>query len=262
MPMIITIASGKGGVGKSSLSTNLALRLHHAFGRTLLFDSDLLMANSHILLDFQPKRDVIDVLEFRCTLGEAIAVVDGGLSVLAGRTGASVGINKVETDLQNLIFKLRSLKDVFEYIVVDAPAGIGQDLMNTLAKSDRVLIVLLGQATSFVDAYALIKNSYVERGISEYSVLVNMVNSELQAKAIFESFNRTVQAFLPVNLTYTGHVEVLQEIHASSIKFVPMARMDGKHKQIANFDAILDQILRAPQNAPRLEQKIPIGQLG
>lgn len=253
MATVITIASGKGGVGKSSLATNFALRLQKTSGRTLLVDSDLLMANSHILLDLKPEFDLIDVLQARCTLREAIAVVDGGLSVLAGRTGASVAVDKVEDPLQGVLSELRGLKDAFDYIVVDAPAGAGQDLINTLANSDRVLVVLLAQATSFVDAYSLIKNSYMERGIAQYSVLVNMVNTEVQAKAVFENFSCTVKAFLPVNLTYAGHVEHRREIHASSIKCVPVVQMGGKRDQIENFDAILSQILRAPHNALQLD---------
>ncbi|WP_292287498.1 AAA family ATPase [Marivita sp.] len=251
MATVITIASGKGGVGKSSLATNFALRLQKSSGRALLVDSDLLMANSHILLDLQPEFDLIDVLQARCTLREAIEVVDGGLSVLAGRTGASVAIDKVEDPLQSVLSELRQLKDAFSYIVVDAPAGAGQDLINTLANSDRVLIVLLAQATSFVDAYALIKNSYLERGIAEYSVVVNMVNSERQARAVFENFSYTVKAFLPVGLTYAGHFKHRREIYESSIKCVPIVQMEDKHEQIKNFDLVLRQILHAPHNALR-----------
>lgn len=248
MATVITIASGKGGVGKSSLATNFALRLQKTSGRTLLVDSDLLMANSHILLDLQPKFDLIDVLQARCSLREAITVVNGGLSVLAGRTGASVAIDKVEDPLQGVLSELRHLKDAFDYIVVDAPAGAGQDLINTLANSDRVLVVLLAQATSFVDAYALIKNCFMERGIAQYSVLVNMVNTGGQAKAVFENFSDTVKAFLPVNLAYAGHVEHRREIQMSSIKCVPIVQMEGKRDQIENFDAILNRILHAPHN--------------
>lgn len=253
MATVITIASGKGGVGKSSLATNFALRLQKTSGRTLLVDSDLLMANSHILLDLKPEFDLIDVLQARCTLREAIAVVDGGLSVLAGRTGASVAVDKVEDPLQGVLSELRGLKDAFDYIVVDAPAGASQDLINTLANSDRVVVVLLAQATSFVDAYALIKNSYIERGIAQYSVLVNMVNTEVRAKEVFENFSCTVKAFLPVNLTYAGHVEHCREIYASSMKCVSIAQMGEKCEQIENFDAILSQIQRAPHNTLQLD---------
>lgn len=253
MATVITIASGKGGVGKSSLATNFALRLQKTSGRTLLVDADLLMANSHIFLDFQPEFDLIDVFEARCTLRDAIAVVFGGLSVLAGRTGANIVIDKIEDSLQGVFSELRRLQNAFDYIVVDAPAGAGQSLINTLASSDRVLVVLLAQATSFVDAYALIKNSYLERGIIQYSVLVNMVHTEFQAKAVFGNFRATVERLLPINLTYAGHVEYCQDIHASSVKCTPIAHMGRKRDQIENFDAILSRVLRAPHNALQLE---------
>ena len=174
MPKIISVASGKGGVGKTSMAVNLSLRLQDAYGPTLLIDTDLLMANCHILLNAQPNSDLIDVLEGRYEWFEAVHKLDSGLSFLSGRTAAKLLVEANTDRLTNLLTTLKSDARAFEYIVVDVPAGSGVGVLNTMSVSDYNLIVLLGQATSFVDAYALIKNAYLERQLVNFSAIVNL----------------------------------------------------------------------------------------
>lgn len=246
MAIVISIASGKGGVGKSSLAVNFALRLQAVKGPTLLVDSDLLMANSHILLDHRPQYDLIDVLDGKCLLQDAIQEVPGALSLLPGRTGVLSSIAQQEDPLRNLIPDIKARAPQFDYVVVDVPAGSGDGVMNSLSHSDHVVVVLLGQATSFVDAYALIKSAHLERGINQFSLVVNMANSKVQAQGIFENFERTVSSFLPVGLTYCGHVPQRREIHRSSIDCKPVVQVKGEGRQIEEFDAMLRQILATP----------------
>jgi flagellar biosynthesis protein FlhG len=246
MATVISIASGKGGVGKSSLAVNFALRLQAIKGSTLLVDSDLLMANSHILLDHRPQFDLIDVLDGRCQLQDAIQEIPGALSLLPGRTGALSSIAQREDPLKNMIPDIRERAPQFDYVVVDVPAGSGDSVMNSMSHSDHVIVVLLGQATSFVDAYALIKSAYMERGLSQFSLVVNMANSRAQARSIFDNFERTVCGFLPISLTYCGYVAQRATIHRSSIDCKPVAQLRSETRLIEEFDAILRQILAAP----------------
>lgn len=243
MPKIISVASGKGGVGKTSMAVNLSLRLQDAYGPTLLIDTDLLMANCHILLNAQPNSDLIDVLEGRYEWFEAVHKLDSGLSFLSGRTAAKLLVEANTDRLTNLLTTLKSDARAFEYIVVDVPAGSGVGVLNTMSVSDYNLIVLLGQATSFVDAYALIKNAYLERQLVNFSAIVNIAKSSELAKSIFENFNRTVTSFLPVEMSYKGHVTWMKDIDTSSIhggtvsKIMPKARISDK------MDTILKSLL-------------------
>lgn len=256
MATVISIASGKGGVGKSSLAVNFALRLQAIKGSTLLVDSDLLMANSHILLGHRPQFDLIDVLDGRCLLQDAIAEIPGALSLLPGRTGVLSSIAQQQDPLKNLIPDIKAQAPQFDYVVVDVPAGSGDSVMNTLSQSDHVVVVLLGQATSFVDAYALIKSAYLERGVYQFSIVVNMAHSRAQSQGIFENFERTVSSFLPVALIYSGYVPKRREMHRSSIDCKPVVQLKGEGRQIEEFDAMLRQILTTPSGS--LEHSAPI----
>jgi flagellar biosynthesis protein FlhG len=261
MATVISIASGKGGVGKSSLAVNFALRLQVIKGKTLLVDADLLMANSHILLDYQPQYDIVDVLDGRCLLQDAIQEIPGTISLLPGRIGASSTLAQETDPIRDFIPQIKARMKKFDYVVVDVPAGAGQGVMNSLSQSDHVVVVLLGQATSFVDAYALIKNAYMEHSIKKFSLVVNMAENETQAKTIFENFQRTVCGFLPVSLTYCGCVPQRKEIYRSSIDCRPVVQVKGESRQIGEFDAILKKILAAPCD-PNSHQAPLISSLG
>lgn len=239
MPTIISVASGKGGVGKSSLAVNIALRLQDGYGPTLLVDSDLLMANSHILLNTQPTADLIDVLEGRCDWRDAVHRLPDGLSLLPGRTAANVLVESDAERLKELLHTLKIKAYEFEFIIVDVPAGSGTVVLSTLSVSDHVLVVLLGQATSFVDAYALIKNAYFEQNVTSFSAIVNMAKSAEQAKMIFENFERTVSRFLPVKLIFTGYLAKMGEINASSTHGKSIDRDVMKARISPRIDTIL-----------------------
>jgi flagellar biosynthesis protein FlhG len=243
MPTIISVTSGKGGVGKTSMAVNMSLRLQDAYGPTLLIDSDLLMANCHVLLNSQPNLDLIDVLEGRYDWPEAVHTLENGLSFLAGRTAANHLVETNINRLTNLLTVLKSDAHGFDYIVVDTPAGSGVGVLNTLSVSDHTLIVLLGQATSFIDAYALIKSAYFERKLSNFAAIVNIAKSAKQANLIFNNFNRTVTSFLPVDISYKGHVTWMQDIDASSTHGGTVSGAASKARIADKMDTILKSLL-------------------
>jgi flagellar biosynthesis protein FlhG len=243
MPKIISVASGKGGVGKTSMAVNLSLRLQDAYGPTLLIDTDLLMPNCHILLNAQPRSDLIDVLEDRYEWFEAVHKLDSGLSFLSGRTAANILVDANTNRLTSLLATLKSDANAFEYIVVDVPAGSGVGVLNTMSVSDYNLIVLLGQATSFVDAYALIKNAYLERQLAHFSAIVNIAKSSELAKSIFENFNRTVTSFLPVKMSYNGYVTWMKDVDTSSIHGGTVSGVMSKSRISDKMDVILKSLL-------------------
>jgi flagellar biosynthesis protein FlhG len=246
MVLVISVASGKGGAGKSSLVVNLSLRLRESYGPTLVIDSDLLMPNSHILLNIQPKNDIIDVLEGHTSWRDAVHNLANGLAILPGRTAASVLLGGKAGNVKKLIETLKDDGQEFDYIVVDTPAGSGIDVLDVLSVSDHAVIVLLGQATSFVDAYALIKNAYLERQLTRFSAVVNMANSADQAEVIFEKFRRVVAQFLPVELIYMGFLPYMEDINTASVKGIAVHNVVAKARIAAKIDVILTSLLASP----------------
>jgi len=251
MSTVISIASGKGGVGKSSLAVNFSIRLQEIAGSTLLVDTDLLMANAHILMGLRPERNIVDVIEKKYALPDAIQRVPGSLSILPGRSGTSVLVERDGDPLENLVPQIRNLKESFDYVVLDAAAGSGEGVLNALSNSDHVVIVLLGQATSFVDAYALIKNAYIERRITQFTVVVNMADNKVKAQTLYDNFERTVCGFLPVSLTYTGFIPLRDAIARSSKKCKPIVQTPGEKHLIEHIDTVVQRILAAPLSTSR-----------
>ena len=246
MPMVISVASGKGGVGKSSLVVNLSLHLHEHYGPTLLVDADLLMANSHILLNTQPKADIVDVLDGHCEWRDAVHKIFNGLTLLPGRTAANALLESKAEKLKELIETLKKDGQEFDYIVVDTPAGSGIGVLDILSVSDHAVIIILGQATSFVDAYALIKNAYLERQLTRFSTVVNMAKSPDQAKIIFDKFECAVEQFLPVELIYNGFLPYMADINEASIKGHAVHNLVVKARIASKIDTILKYLLAKP----------------
>ena len=246
MPIVISVASGKGGVGKSSLVVNLSLLLQESYGPTLLVDSDLFMANSHILLNAQPKIDIVDVLEGNSEWRGAVHKTSNGLSLLPGRTAASILLGSEPEKMKKLVKTLKDDGQEFDYIIVDTPAGSGVGVLDMLSVSDHAVIVILGQATSFVDAYSLIKNAYFERQVTRFSTVVNMANSAVQAEVIFENFNRAVTNFLPVELIYNGFIPNMVDINKASIKGNSVHGVEAKTRIAAKMDMIIKSLLAVP----------------
>ena len=246
MPKVISVASGKGGVGKSSLVVNLSLHMQEHYGPTLLVDSDLLMANSHILLNTQPENDIVDVLNGHSKWRDAVHKISSGLTLLPGRTAANVLLESEAAKMKNLIGNLKEEGQEFDYIVVDTPAGSGIGVLDVLSVSDYAVIVILGQATSFVDAYTLIKNAYLERQVTRFSTVVNMAKSPDQAKIIFEKFKCVVDQFLSVELTYNGFLPHMVDINAASIKGRQSHDVVAKARIAAKIDPILKNMLAKP----------------
>jgi flagellar biosynthesis protein FlhG len=109
----------------------------------------------------------------------------------------------------------------------------------------------LGQATSFVDAYALIKNAYIERRITQFSVVVNMADNKVKAQAVFDNFERTVCGFLPVSLLYTGFIPLRDAIARSSKKCKPIVQAPGEKYLIEHIDGVLHRMIAAPRSTSR-----------
>jgi flagellar biosynthesis protein FlhG len=243
MPIVISVASGKGGVGKSSLVVNLSLLLQESYGPTLLVDSDLSMANSHILLNTQPKVDIVDVLEGHSEWRDAVHITSNGLSLLPGRTAANILHVSEAEKMKRLVKTLKDDGQEFDYIIVDTPAGSGVGVLDMLSVSDHAVIVILGQATSFVDAYALIKNAYLERQLTRFSTVVNMAKSADQAEVIFENFKRAVTNFLPVELIYNGFIPNMADINEASIKGNSVHNVVTKARIAGKMDLIMKSLL-------------------
>ncbi len=247
MSKTLAIASGKGGVGKTTISVNLAL-IQANETECLLLDADMGMANAHILLGINPKKTVRDVIEGSSTLESSIVKGPNKLNFLSGGSGITELLSIDKNKKYNFIRSFESLTGKINDLIVDVSAGADELALNMLSASDKILIVLVNEPTSFMDAFTLIKACNLELKFKEFCIVTNMVNSENQGNKIFEKFNNIVTKFYDVNLTHVGSLLNMQEIKDSVLKKNPVV-LDKENKNVINsFKRLLKNINNAPLN--------------
>jgi len=222
MAVSIAVASGKGGVGKTSIAVNLALSLTRTGGRVALLDADFGLANSHILLGVNPKKTVQDFLEKKANLAEIVSVGPLGMKFISGGSGLTNMLNIDKASRYSLIRSMEPLEDDVDFLVVDIPAGASDSSIAFVSASDRILVVLVGEPTSFMDAYTLIKASNLEMGVRNFSVIVNMAENNNQAKVHFDKFQAIATRFLDVDIKFAGAIPFSKKMRESVVKRKPL----------------------------------------
>ena len=247
MSKSLAIASGKGGVGKTTMAVNLAL-LDAINNKSMLLDADMGMSNAHILLGINPTTTVHEVLEGKSSLENSIVKGPNGLNFLSGGSGITELLNIDKTKRFNFIRSFDSLSSSIDSLIIDVSAGAEESALNMISSADKILIVLVNEPTSFMDAFTLIKICNLELKFKEFCVVVNMVNSESEGKKIFDKFKNIVTKFYDINITYTGSMLLIPTIKSSILKKKPVV-LDKKNISIINlFNRILENIYKAPIN--------------
>lgn len=201
-----SITSGKGGVGKTTLSLNLGIALAKQGLQVLLMDADLGLANVDILLGVSPERTVQDLLS-----GEASAldvVVEGpeGLSILPAASGMAEHEAWQIEDRHRLAEELGRLERGYDLILVDTGAGISSKVTDFVLASDRVFVVAVPEPTSIADAYAMVKVCHQQGKAPKMGLIVNRARSPREAFALHQKFDQIVERFLGIQIDRSGYV--------------------------------------------------------
>ena len=247
MSETLAIASGKGGVGKTTISVNLALTQARV-SNCLLLDADMGMANAHILLGINPKTSVRDVIEGKITLANAIVKGPNNIQFLSGGSGITELLSIDKTKKFNFIRSFDTLAKKVDHLFVDVSAGADEMALNMISAADKLLVVLVNEPTSFMDAFTLIKACNMELKFKEFCVITNMVSSNHQGKIVFEKFKDIVTKFYDVNLEHVWSLLNIKEIRDSVLKKQPIV-LNEKNKSVINlFNRLSTNINNASKN--------------
>ncbi len=201
---VIAVTSGKGGVGKTSTSVNLAITLAARGGRVVLLDADLGLANVEVLMGLSSMFNLEHVIEGQKRLAEILVRAPGGIELIPGSSGLSRMADLPNQARQRILEGIEDLQNEVEFIVIDTMAGIGQNAVSFATAADEVLLVTTPEPSAIVDAYAMLKTIYSLRKDSIIRLVVNMVGNQAQAKAVATKLSNVSQQYLGRSLSYLG----------------------------------------------------------
>ena len=207
IPQVLSVTSGKGGVGKTNLSVNLAYCLSRLGRKVVLLDADLGLANVDILLGLTPKRNLFHLFHEGVDLKQVLMETPFGFSILPASSGVSDMLALSTGQKLDLLEAMDYLEGRINYLIVDTGAGINDNVIYfNLAARER-LLVLTTEPTSLTDAYALIKVMHMQHDVHRFRVVVNMAPSLKAAKAVYEKLATACDHFLSgISLDFTGVV--------------------------------------------------------
>lgn len=203
---VLAIASGKGGVGKTNISANLSICFARAGKRVLLLDADMSLGNLDVILNIQSKFNISHVLFGQRQLDEVIHHGPHGIDILCGASGIENLANLTEFQQSRLIQNMDRLQDNADIIVIDSAAGIGKSVVGFCMASDHVLIVTTPDATAMTDAYGMIKVLAANDFEGHMSLVVNMADTQAQAKRTYLQIAKVAKQFLGLTIYYAGSV--------------------------------------------------------
>jgi len=203
---VIAVASGKGGVGKTSVSINLAVTLAQQGRRVMLLDADLGLANVDVLLGINARRNLSHVISGESTLGEVIVEGPAGLRIVPSASGTRSMLNLSTVEQGGLIRAFSELQDDVDVMLVDVAAGISEGVVTFTRAAHEVVVVVCDEPASLTDAYALIKVLNRYHDVDRFHILANMTGNAHEGRQLFDKLARVSQRFLDVTLGYMGAV--------------------------------------------------------
>lgn len=219
----IAVTSGKGGVGKTQISANLAIALAQRGRKLLLLDADLGLAGLDLALGITPEHTLNEVLEGRLTAEQVLAEGPCGIRLLPACPGRYEMANLSPRDRDILSNAIDVCAAAYDVLLTDTGAGINSNSVSFAASADEVLLVVTPDPTSMRDAYAMVKVLTKRAGVETIRFVANQVTSEAQGAELHDTLRGLIRRFLPTELTYLGCVprdELVRQGVASGMPFL------------------------------------------
>jgi len=228
---IIAISSGKGGVGKTNISINLALAYAQLGKKVVVMDADLGLANVNVVLGIIPKYNLYHLIRKQKKMSEIIMKTDYGIDIVAGASGFSKIANLNDEERESFIEELSALSDA-DIIIIDTSAGVSKNVLGFIAAADDAIIVTTPEPTAITDAYGIIKIIATEIDNMDLGLklIVNRVKSVTEGRKIAERVINIAGQFLNLKLDYLGYVYDDQGVGSAVVHQKPFMASDPSGK--------------------------------
>lgn len=207
---VITVTSGKGGVGKSTLTVNLAIRLSQLGKKVIILDADFGLANVEVMLGIRPDYNLADLMFRGKDLKDIIMQGPENIGFISGGSGIQELSRLTREQVIYLVQKLYELDEMADIILVDTGAGIADSVLEFVSASNEVLLVATPEPTSITDAYALLKTLNRKSGFSQEDTRIKMVANRIEnaeeGESLYKKLSLVVEKFLNIGMEYTGAI--------------------------------------------------------
>jgi flagellar biosynthesis protein FlhG len=238
---LITIASGKGGVGKTWFSVTLTHALSQLGKKTLLFDGDLGLANVDIQLGQVPERDLGDVIAGNAVMSDVITCYDkntGSFDYIPGKSGSGA-LGALSRDmLRSIRGGLVTLSDAYDHVLLDMAAGIDPAVTTLCNHTGRILVVMTADPTSLTDAYAFIKVTVTKNPKANISIVVNNAANKREGERTYESIKRACEGFLKISPPLQGIIRADAKVVDAIRSQIPLIARHPQSEAAADVKAI------------------------
>lgn len=241
---IIAITSGKGGVGKTNISVNMAIAYARIGKKVLLIDGDLGMANVNVLLNIVPQYNLLHVVNQQKKMSEIITDTEFGIKFIAGANGFSRIANLTEKELDYFAKEFSTINN-FDIIIIDTGAGISNNVLQFVSAADEVFIVTTPEPTAITDAYGIIKIITTELSMDRdltLKLLVNRVHSADEGKRISDRIINIAGQFLNYKIEYLGFIYDDPSVTMSVIRQKPFMEVAPQSKPAMCIKHIIGRI--------------------
>ena len=247
---VISITSGKGGVGKTNIAVNLAYLLAESKKKTLILDADCGLANIDLILGLTPKYNLYHVLKGEKTLKEAIINGPGGIKILPSSSGIQEMSSLSMAQKFILQDELNALQARPDFMLIDTSAGINENVLYFNMVASETIVVVTPEPTSLTDAYALIKVLYQRHAKKRFSLLVNMVKTPNEAKEVFLRMAQATNHFLNLAIEQLGYISCDDNIPRAVKQQKLLAELYPDSPSVKSLREVADKLCQ-----PRPEQE-------
>ncbi|MEM7561691.1 MAG: MinD/ParA family protein [Pseudomonadota bacterium] len=203
---VIAVTSGKGGVGKSNVTVNLAVSLAQSGEKVMIMDADMGLANIDVLLGLSPGMNLSHVIGGECTLEETLIEGPSGIKIVPASSGVASMSDLTPAQNAGIIRSFSELTDPVDILMIDTAAGLSDSVVSYTRAAREVIVVVCDEPASITDAYAMIKVMNRDHGVERFHVLANQARTVPQGRELYNKLARVSEKFLDVTLDYLGSV--------------------------------------------------------
>ena len=252
MARVVTVTSGKGGVGKSNLAVNLAVQLRKAGKRVIIFDADFGLANVEVMFGAIPQYNLSDFIYRGKRIQEIITPGPMDIGFISGGSGI-IGLNNLYREqIMYLVKAIEELNTLADYIIIDTGAGISDQVLEFVMASPEVLLVSTPEPSSLTDSYSLLKALYRNPNFvaadTTIHVISNRVSSLEERQAVFDKLNSVVSQFLHGKLNYLGMIPQDAALDKAVRQQKTVSLLEPASKSAKAFEVLADNLMNGTHN--------------